>query len=187
MNTHSFILLIHGTDVLDERYADVLYEAGCSDAMFGEREGVQYADFDREAPSFAEAVGSAIVAIESAVPGAIVVRVEPDDLISLTGIAERTGRTKESVRLLAAGQRGPGGFPAPAAWISGKQKIWRWADVAAWFRDEMSEQVPGGASSAFTAALNGALETRWRASQVSESDERAVVRRVLEQDLELVA
>jgi hypothetical protein len=187
MDTHSFILIIHGADVLDERYADALYEAGCSDAMFGEREGVQYADFDREAPSFADAVGSAIAAIESAVPGAMVVRVEPDDLISLTGIAQRTGRTKESVRLLAAGERGPGGFPAPASWISGRQKIWRWADVAAWFTEALSEQVAGGASSAFTAALNGALETRWRAPQVSERDERALVRRVLEQDLELVA
>jgi hypothetical protein len=70
--------------------------------------------------------------------------------------------------------------------VASKQKLWQWADVAAWFTSELGETVPGGGHAAFTAALNGALETRWRAQQVSESDERAVVRRVLQQDLDLI-
>ena len=186
MDTYSFIFIIRGADVLAEEHADALFEAGCDDALFGERDGVQYADFDREAESFAKAIDSAVTAIETAVSGAMVVRIEPDDIVSLSGIAERVGRTKESVRLLAAGQRGAGGFPPPASWIAGKQKLWQWADVAAWFAAQ-GEDVPEHASAAFIAALNGALETRWRALQVSSSDERAVVRHMLERDLALVA
>jgi hypothetical protein len=72
------------------------------------------------------------------------------------------------------------------SWIASKQKLWQWADVAEWFTGQ-GQEVPGGASAPFIAALNGALETRWRASQVSASDERAVVRHMLERDLELVA
>ena len=148
---------------------------------------MQYADFAREARSFGDAVGTAIVAIENTVPGAMVVRVEPDDLISLSGIANRVGRSKESIRLLAAGARGPGEFPAPVSWVESKRKLWQWADVAAWFQARLGEEVAGGETSAFTAALKGALETRWRATPVNATDERAVVRLVLEQDLELVA
>src|SRR4051812_27948478 len=67
MNSYSFVLLIRGADVLAEQHADALFEAGCADALFGERGGSQFADFDREADSFARAIGSAIHDIESAV------------------------------------------------------------------------------------------------------------------------
>jgi hypothetical protein len=46
MKSYSFILLIRGADVLAEQHADALFEAGCGDALFGERGGVQFADFD---------------------------------------------------------------------------------------------------------------------------------------------
>jgi len=46
-----------------------------------------------------------------------VVRVEPDDLVSAAEIARRVGRSRESIRQLGGGLRGPGGFPAPLARI----------------------------------------------------------------------
>ena len=184
MDTYSFILLIRGADVLAEEHADALFEAGCGDALFGERGGrLQYADFDREADSFAHAVGSAIHAIESTVPGTKVVRVEPDDVVTLTGIAARVGRSKESVRLLSIGQRGPKEFPAPLSWVAGKNALWLWSDVAEWFRTKLDEDLPTARSAAFVAALNGALETRCRLAQVSEPDEREELARVLQEDL----
>ena len=42
-------------------------EAGCDDALVGSRDGVIFADFDREAPSSAEAIISAVRQIESVV------------------------------------------------------------------------------------------------------------------------
>jgi hypothetical protein len=187
MTSYSFVLLIRGADVLAEQHADALFEAGCGDALFGERGGTQFADFDREADSLARAIGSAIHDVESAVPEAKVVRVEPDDLVTLSGIAERVGRTKESVRLLALGKRGPGGFPSPLSWVASRNPLWQWSDVAEWFATRLGEEIPGSGSAAFVAALNGALEARWRLAQVSEPDEREELARVLREDLDLAA
>lgn len=80
MTQFSFTLTVEGADVMSEDAQEALFEAGCDDATFGVSAGVQTADFDREAADFAEAVSSAIKAIESAVRGARVVEVhrEPD-------------------------------------------------------------------------------------------------------------
>lgn len=75
---HSFAVVIDGADLTsaDSPDADALYDAGCDDALLASSSGVQRAIFDREAPSFAAAVASAITAIESSIPGARVVAVE---------------------------------------------------------------------------------------------------------------
>jgi hypothetical protein len=75
---HSFAVVIDGVDLTGpgSSDADALYEADCTDALLTSSGGTQRAVFDREAPSFADAVASAITAIESAVPGARVVAVE---------------------------------------------------------------------------------------------------------------
>jgi hypothetical protein len=80
--THEFTLIVEGPDLQTDEAMDALFEAGCSDGTFGSVGGVQHADFHREAASFEEAVSSATAAIESAVPGARVVRVEElEDLV----------------------------------------------------------------------------------------------------------
>ncbi|MGH3684635.1 MAG: hypothetical protein ACRDSM_06205 [Pseudonocardiaceae bacterium] len=57
---------------------------------------------------------SAIVDVEQAGIGARVPRVEADgDWLSASEIAARVGRSRQSVALLARGERGPGDFPAP--------------------------------------------------------------------------
>lgn len=75
---HSFTIVIDGVDLttLDSPDADALYEAGCDDALLTSSGGVQQAVFDREAPSFAAAVASAITAIEGSIPGARVTNIE---------------------------------------------------------------------------------------------------------------
>ncbi|MDX6299926.1 MAG: hypothetical protein QOF53_1140, partial [Nocardioidaceae bacterium] len=42
-----------------------------------------------------------------------VLHVDPDELVWASEIAERTGRTRQSVDQLIKAQRGPGGFPIP--------------------------------------------------------------------------
>ena len=80
MALFSFTLTIEGADILTDDAINALYEAGCDDATFGVSYGVQTGEFDREAADFAEAVASAIKAVEAAVPGALVVDVhrEPE-------------------------------------------------------------------------------------------------------------
>jgi len=51
-----------------------------------------------------------------AVDGLIIVRIEPDELVTMAAIAERDNLSRESIRLLSRGDRGPGGFPAPVAY-----------------------------------------------------------------------
>jgi hypothetical protein len=51
-------------------------------------------------------------------------------VVSLKDIATRTGRSYESVRKLAHGQRGPGGFPAPLS--TAQWALYSWAEVSAW-------------------------------------------------------
>lgn len=70
MTTYRFTLVVEDADVLTDAAQDALFEAGCDDATFGSIDGVQTAEFDRQAGDFAEAVASAINAIETAVPGA---------------------------------------------------------------------------------------------------------------------
>jgi len=169
MPEHTFALILRG-DV--DRHIDELFEAGCDDATFGEIDGVPYAEFDREAPTLAEAIASAIRDVET-VGGLQVMRVEPDDLVTAAEIAGRLGRTRESVRLLIKGARGPGGFPPPVARVSGRNRLWRWADVAAWAgKKELADEL-GDAQ--FVAALNSSLELRHRLPQLEEPERAFVI------------
>lgn len=175
--TFEFTLVIDGPDLQNEAVIDALYEAGLDDGTVGRVGSFQFVDFDREAGHFADAVFSATNPIEGAVPGARVVHLEPDDLVTLSEIAERTGRTRESVRLLVGGDRGPGGFPAPATHFRTRQRMWRWQEVAVWFADSLGEpQLVGDPGQAqFITAFNASLQ--WRAvNKALSADERKRLR-----------
>jgi hypothetical protein len=185
--THTFrvVFTAPGADSL-EPHLDALAAVGCDDAAFIGRgaDGTITAEFDRDAPTFAGAVVSALDAIRSALPGARLLRVLPDDLVTVAAIAARTGRSDESVRLLHQGRRGPGGFPAAAGWVNEKTQIWRWTDVARWFADALGEPPAGAEHALFLAALNDALDLTARAGDLSERpDELAAVMRFLPEDL----
>ncbi len=137
--TYEFTLIVAGADVQTDEALNALAEVGCDDATVGSSGGVQHLDFDREASSYLAAVLSAIEDVEAAVPGVRTVRVLPDEYVTLAEIAQRTGRTRESARLLSIGERGPGGFPPPAARGAERNKLWRWPEVAAWFASALGE------------------------------------------------
>ncbi len=85
--------------------------------------------FDRANASLAEALVSALRDVEAA--GLTVGSVRSEDLVTLREIAARTGRSYEGVRLLAAGKRGPGGFPGPMS--SAGWTLYSWAQAWPWF------------------------------------------------------
>jgi predicted DNA-binding transcriptional regulator AlpA len=184
-NTYSFTLLLAGADPLN--HLDALFQAGCNDAIFGSREGTFFADFDREAASLGEAVRTAIEQVESAVPGVRVVRVEPDELVNAAGIAARTGRSRESIRLLIEHRRGPGNFPPPVSWLGAKTRLWRWSDVARWFADYLGDRSAPADDAAFIATLNALLDLRIHVSAVSTPEERRVLASLATQVSELLA
>lgn len=85
MTQFSFTVTIEGADLMTEGAQESLFEAGCDDATFGISNGVQTAEFDREAADFAEAVASAIKEVESAVPGARVVSLRREHNVAAAG------------------------------------------------------------------------------------------------------
>jgi predicted DNA-binding transcriptional regulator AlpA len=169
MHEYEFTLVVQGA--LDDAAVDALFEAGCDDATLGEVDGVAYADFIRQAPSLGEALRSALEQVES-VPGVRVVRVEPDDLVTMSEIAQRLGRSRESVRLLVAGERGPGGFPSPVSHLKARTRLWRWSEVAAWARRHDQPIDLDGATA--IAALNAALTLRTTLAELAPAERRLV-------------
>ncbi len=110
MAEQHFELTIKGN--LDDAVLDALFTAGCDDATVSNKGDLIFAEFDREAPNMLAAVISAIDQVES-VDGLEVLHVDPDELVWASEIAQRIGRTRQSVDQLIKGQRGPGGFPSP--------------------------------------------------------------------------
>ncbi len=159
MDTYHFTLIVEGTDFLDDDIVNAVYEAGCDDATVGVSVGVPRADFSREAPSLEEAALSAIADLES-VDGIEVIRIADAGLASIADIAAGTGRTRESVRLLVEGKRGPGGFPAPVTDPSRRRhRLWYWPEVARWFESTGVGRADGDQEQ-ILAAINAWLQLR---------------------------
>jgi hypothetical protein len=166
MGRYEFNLRIQG-ELTDERL-EALFEAGCDDMTFSGGEGfpTTTAAVTREASTFLEAALSAVRDIEK-VAGLRVMGVESDELVSMADIARRLERTQQSVRYLVEGKRGPGGFPAPAAWIGRQRRAWEWADVATWTDAHLGTRFGDDPKPRMVRALNAALALRQAEDQVS--------------------
>ncbi len=168
MAEHNFTLTIQGE--YSDAVLDALFEAGCDDATISHKGDLLLAEFDREADSLLDAVLTAIADVES-VEGLRVLHIDPDDLVWASEIADRVGRTRQSVDLLVKGERGPGGFPAPASHAT-RNPLWRWSEVEAWF--ERYEGRPADPErTAVLGAINGALQAR-RSVRGSHDEKRLV-------------
>jgi predicted DNA-binding transcriptional regulator AlpA len=173
MPEHHFELTIRG-ELTDARL-DALVDAGCDDATFSTKGELTFADFTREAPTMLAAIISAIAAIET-VDDLEVLNVDPDELVWASEIAERTGRTRQSVDQLIKAQRGPGGFPIPATHAT-RNPLWRWSEVETWFAAYEGRQ-PDTEHTAVIGAINGALQAR---HNLRGAHETAPLRQALKQ------
>ncbi len=168
MGAYTFTLVLDGVQDLTTEFEAAVFETYEGGAGLGVACGIAVLDFlEREANSAQEAILSAIEAIEKAGTEARVIRVEPDDLVTAAEIADRTNRTRESIRLLASGKRGRGGFPSSVRGTSTRTRLWRWGDVLDW----MQKQYPNDEGLCRSAkedaelacaipAINGALALR---------------------------
>lgn len=173
METYTFRLVM--SDPIDDEGADRLFEVGVDDG-YPETGPVGHSiGFDREAADFQSAVLSAIEQVEKA--GFEVLRVEPDELVSAADIAERTGRTRQSISALINGTRGPGGWPRPVAG-NVRSPLWRWADVATWFEDFDGSQHVDKEHAALLAAVNEILAAR-RALRPVDAKTRKLLARLV--------
>ncbi|GAA4315073.1 hypothetical protein ACFQY7_34190 [Actinomadura luteofluorescens] len=82
--------------------------------------------------TLAAAIMEVVGHVEESAPGVHVLRVEADPLLTIRDIAERVGRSLDSVRHAITGARGATGFPSSEMSTAG-HRLWRWSKVAAWY------------------------------------------------------
>lgn len=135
MDNQEFTLVLRGP--ITDEVLESLYRAGCDDATIRTNGALVFVDFDRDALTMLEAVTSAIRQVRSI--GLDVRSVEPSDFVTLSEIAERLGRTRESVRLLAEGQRGSGDFPPAVVRVEDRSRLYRWSQISEWAHLDANE------------------------------------------------
>ena len=173
METYTFRLVV--ADRIDEEGANRLYEAGADDSSPESGPHGHSIGFDREAASLEDAVISAIDEVQLA--NFEVLRVEPDELVSAAGIAEHTGRSRQSISSLISGARGPGGWPRPVAG-NVRSPLWRWSDVAAWFQEFDGSQQVDQEAATFLAAVNEVLAARRALQPVDRRTRKLLLRQL---------
>jgi len=152
----TFAFRVRLRDAVTASDADRLHEA--LDDEIGIEDGPRghFIGFERHAESFLDAVLDALAKVMEL--GLEPLAVE-DELVSISDIAERAGRSRQSVSMLVNGQRGPGNFPRPAAG-NVRSPLWHWADVAAWFEDRGADAQAFEDRLQAIASINGALANR---------------------------
>ncbi len=85
-------------------------------------------------------------------PTAVPLRVD-QDLVSVSDIAQRVGRTRESVRLLVDGKRGPGRFPPPIGVVGDGIRVWPWSAALEWFQNVLVVDLGQNGVPPLTAAV----------------------------------
>ncbi len=126
-----FQLILSDISEPNEKIEDALYEAGCDDALLFFKNQIAFLEFNRSAESIRKAIISAIKDVENAGIGVKVAHVAPGDIVTAAEIARRVKLTKEYIRLLTQGKRGPGDFPLPHSLIA-NTTLWSWAEISEW-------------------------------------------------------
>lgn len=133
----NFTLVLSGVDDKTEALEDILFEAGCDDALINFRNRTVYLDFDRAAFNFEDAVISAIKQVESVRLPITVIHVAPDEFVTETEIAERLQVKRQAVSLWFKGERhAKNPFPVPMMKLTQKSPMWRWHDVVEWLYNQ---------------------------------------------------
>jgi len=60
LKSYTFTVVLSGVVELSQELTDAIFEADCDDAGVGSCDGVVTVDFDREAESLGDAIGSAV-------------------------------------------------------------------------------------------------------------------------------
>jgi hypothetical protein len=150
VETYTVSLIIDGVELTDEVLVDLF--AAIDDVVPSSIAGTVKITAPVEAPDDEAAAFDLIDQVHAVLPRATAVRLD-QDLVAIPDIAERIGRTRESVRLLVDGKRGPGGFPAPSGTVGDAIRVWPWALVVDWFRTALDQDLGERGISPETAAL----------------------------------
>jgi hypothetical protein len=155
---HDFALIVDGVSELTQAVEDALFVAGCDDATLSIRYGLLYLEFSRVAKSLEEAILSAIHGVRGAGIGAEVLRVDECNLVTMSEIARRIGRSRQLVHQYMIGKRGPGGFPPPECHLTDQAPLWSWCSVSQWLVHNHLLRAQEGWNAEVMEAINNYLE-----------------------------
>jgi hypothetical protein len=162
MPLFEFTIVASGLDPDADDFESRFFDAGCDDATVSFQKGRILLDFGREAVSLEEAIASAVECVRAA--GAVVERIEPDPLVSLSDMASRADMTRAAMTNYFKGYRGQG-FPAPKARVTTDSPLWDWADISHWLHLHGRLTFQAAVNAAVVSVANevldaGALEFR---------------------------
>jgi predicted DNA-binding transcriptional regulator AlpA len=129
MKIFEFTIIATGLDPHADDFESQFFDAGCDDATVSFQKGHILIDFGREAASQEDAVASAVADVRQT--GAVVERVEPDPLVSLSEMATRSQMSRAAMTNYFKGNRNEG-FPAPKVRVTSAKPLWDWSDISVW-------------------------------------------------------
>ncbi|WP_431975534.1 hypothetical protein [Micromonospora haikouensis] len=132
--TYMFTLAVDGVDLVDEDVVEALV-SGEIEVYPAVVAGKATLTYRLSADNSYDAVIDAVTHAHSLLPHVKVCRVEVD-LVSISDIAGRLGRPRESVRAWVVGSRGPKDFPTPLTVIGDGVRVWDWPSVNQWLKRE---------------------------------------------------
>lgn len=155
---YDFSLILSGITELTEDQAEAIFAAGCDDATPSVIYGRVWLEFSRLAASYRDAVLSAIRDVRRAKIGADVERIDECNLVTLSEIARKIGKTPQYVHQLMTGARGPGRFPPPECHLTDSILLWAWCGVSFWLTENsiVRPEVVEDADTAYL--INNVLE-----------------------------
>lgn len=156
MAKYEFSIIASGLDPEAEDFERRFLDAGCDDATISFQKGHIIVDFAREAASIGAAIVSAVQCVSAT--GAMVDRIEPDPLVSLSDIASRTGMSRAAMTQYSKGQRSKD-FPSPVARVTSDSPLWDWATVAKWLFQHEKISRETAIEAAAVRAANAAIES----------------------------
>jgi hypothetical protein len=136
--TFNVTLVVDNLELTDDNL-DLLFDA-LPDALPADIAGLVTVASPIEAETSEAAAFALIDIVTDLFPDAVPSRLD-QDLVSIPDIASRTDRTRESIRLLVDGKRGPGSFPMPVGTVGDGIRVWPWAVVLEWFAERMGEDL----------------------------------------------
>ena len=153
-----FALILSGPTELTDSMADALFASGCDDATPSVSYGRVWLEFSRTAPSYQDAVLSAIRDVRKAGIGADVRQIDDCNLVTQAEIARKIAKSPQYVQQLMAGKRGPGRFPPPVCHLSENTLLWQWCEVSLWLCESNVIKPDVVEEARVTSAINSVLE-----------------------------
>lgn len=128
---YEFLFVVDGVSLDDDATVAVLTDA--FDATLSWNRGLYRLAISSQGRDALDALRKLLTRINSKIPALKVLRLDPD-LVGVSDIAERTGRTRQNVQQWVTGERNSDHpFPSPEG-CAGRSLVWRWADVNDWLK-----------------------------------------------------